>query len=286
MRHARRCRRGSGCRRLPRARGTRRPTVRRRAATRRRAGRRAPAPRARARLRPTPGRRATTTPGRRRAGSAVTTSASVTLASWRGAKIVAAVASSAGLEPDRAAASTWAASAKAAAIRPARFGGSRVPGRWPGTRGGCGGTGSPRPSSVSSHLGEPPEVVVAVERARRVAGADPDLEVAASRSSGPRPARASRCPNRASAVRSAGAASPSSRAREIHQADAVRGRVRELDEVTGVEPAAGEVDVAVDPVQRAADDGVAVRVLVGRPGEDVEVAIVEVRRLASEVARR
>ena len=205
--------------------------------------------------------------------------------SWRAAKIAAAVASSRRARAGSASASTCAASANAAAIRPARFGRQRRPGRWRGTPGGGAGSGS-RARRAVVRLGQPPQVVVAVEGARLVARADPDLEVQRCPVFGSHARRASRWPKRASAPSVGRRLRAQLPLRRVHEADGVGGGVGELDEVAGVEPAAREVDRGRRSASRRRPTiDVAVRVLVGRPGVDVEVAVVEVRRACGRALR-
>ena len=261
MRHAPTCRRGSGCRRPPRDRGTPPPSARRRAATcsdarvvERLAGQRelggAPLQ--------------VVAPRRLRVERVGQRGGDVGLGHVRrlraGEDPRLPVASSRRARAGSSAAWTWAASANAAAIRPARLGGSRVPGSLARNAGRDAQVPVLAAAERVVDLGQPPQVVIAVERALRCCPSRSRPGGTASRSAGPRPARASPAPKRrlgSEVGRRRRAQLPIG---EVQQADGVGRRVRELDEVAGVEPAARQVHVAVDPVEGSADDRVAVRV--------------------------
>ena len=132
-------------------------------------------------------------------------------------------------------------------------------------------------------LRQAPQVVVARERPVRVPRTDADLDVEAPAGGVPgllEPVLAEAC----LVAERRGRVGAELAHRRVHQADAVGGRMGELDEIAGIEPAAGEIHGAIEPLERLPDDRVAVGVLVLRPRVDVERAVVEVRRLSIQVA--
>ena len=128
--------------------------------------------------------------------------------------------------------------------------------------------------------------MVAVERARLVARADADLEGEHARARVP--GLAQEAQPEARLGRERGGRSGAELARGGQQEHVgVGDRVRELDEVAGVQPAALEVDGAAERLERGADDDVAVAALVAGPGVPRSLRSLTVRRLAvSGPARR
>ena len=147
----------------------------------------------------------------------------------------------------RAPGGSWRPPARPGRRRPPRgrrdWAATACPDRWRGRPAGCAGSGWPSPSSESSRSGQPPEVVVAVERSLLVPRPDADLQVEHLLLRVPCLAQPVEAEARLGHQRARRGVAHRARGRE-HQHDRVRRRVRELDEVAGVEPAALEVDPA------------------------------------------